>query len=229
LRLPDSLKELLDWVLEEAGIERNIGHGHVRVGRQTQTLDLGDLAEELGHDVLIGIEGEVADEEGVALRADGVTMSLGTVGSAVTRGSIVSRARLGRIQSHATTLKLEALHGIEGGLAVLGAVEVDVAEATGALHILVGDYAGAVKASTVLEGLVERVIVNGPAKVTNEQGDGTLLGVISLGLLGSGGGLIVSLALLGGLGLLLLGLLGVRVRVGAVGIVGAVVLGLDTI
>lgn len=137
-------------------------------------------------------------------------MLLGTVVGAGVGGSRVVRSRLGEVEVHSTTLELEALHLLVGSLAGGGGLEVDVAEATRALHVLVGDDSGTVQLIALLEGLVQKVIIDAPAQVTNEKSSDLVLAAgLSLGLLGRGGRLVVGLALLGRLGSFLLLLFGV--------------------
>jgi hypothetical protein len=85
---------------------------------------------------------------------------------------------------------------------------------TGATRVTVSDDAAASELTELGELALEPLLVNVPGQVTDEQvGGSTLGGILSLGLLGSSDGLLLGLALLGGL-LLSLGL-GVR-AVGAV-------------
>lgn len=194
----------------ECNVTKALAVARLLVSRQTQTLDLSNVGEELGDDVLISLPGKVADEESVTLGGDGIAVSLGAVVGTVTGSTIISRLGLGGVESQTTALELETLHTIESSLALLGGAEINVAEATGSLHVLVGNNASTVKTLVVLEGLVQDVISDTPAEVANEKSDSLgLLGIFGLSLLGGSGLLVVSLALLGGLGLGLLG--GVRV------------------
>lgn len=68
-------------------------------------------------------------------------------------------------------------------LGVLSSVEVDIAEATGAAILPVGDDAGICDTLAVLELIVEEIVVDLPAKVANEKGRALLRGVLGLGLL----------------------------------------------
>jgi hypothetical protein len=116
------------------------------------------------------------------------------------------------------------------GLVSLGArgaiVEVNVTEATAAASTLLSHDTGVGKTIDVLEDLIESVVIDGPGKAAGEEGSG----LITLGLLGLGLTIILSLALLGGslLSLLNLGtslLIGVgavrvRVVVGVVRVIG---------
>jgi hypothetical protein len=194
-------------------VERR-GYGYSLVSRDTEALDLSDLVEVVGDRALVGAERQVANEEGVAGRADDITVLLGAVGStSIGRGV---GARLGR-EVKAQVAALEEGTGllIVGLLSSLSTVEVDVAEATRAAGLLVADDASADNALDALELLVQGVVINTPAEVTNPKGS-ALLGIlaIGLGLLGrgiSGLGLLLGLPLLRGLlgngGLLLGGLL----------------------
>lgn len=85
---------------------------------------------------------------------------------------------------------------------------------TGATGLTVSDDAAASELTELGELALEPLLVNVPGQVTDEQvGGGTLGDILSLGLLSRSDGLLLGLALLGGL-LLSLGL-GVR-AVGAV-------------
>lgn len=163
-------------------------------------------------DVLVNIEGKVANKESVALGADGITVTLGTVGSAGS-GVGIGGASVGIVEVDITALDVLALHGLVGLGGVLGGIEVDVTEATAATAHLVSNDAGTDETTEGLESLVEDVIIDGPAQVTSEESGGS----VGLGLLGLGLGLILilSLALLRG-GLLSLGLRLIRLllRVG---------------
>lgn len=194
---------------------------YLRIGRKSNTLDLGDLAEEGSHHVFISIKRKIADKQGIALRADGISMLTGSISCTSVGGGVFSRAGLGRIQSHGTAFQLEAIHLLEGGLSCLGSGEVNISKATRALIVLVGDNSGACEVGAVLERLIQLVVVNTPAKVSDEESRALLLGIISLGLLEGCGDLLLSLSLLGLLRLLLFGLrfsLAGLVRVRAIGL-----------
>jgi hypothetical protein len=178
----------------------------LRVGREANADNLANLAEELVDSVLVNVERQVTDEEGVALGADAVTVALGTVGS-TSLGSGLGGTGVGVVKVEGTALKVLALHGIVGLGARLGISEVDIAEALAAAGVLVPDNTSADETLEVLEGLVEGVVIDAPAQAASEQSSRC----VSLGLLGAGVVLIIlSLALLGYLrGSLLLRLLGV--------------------
>jgi len=152
----------------------------------------------------------------------------GAVGSAGIGGRV--GAGLGsEVEAHVAALEVRAALLVVRLLGGLRAVEVDVAEATRAARLLVGNDAGASDALKVLELLVQGVVIDAPAEVANPEG-GTLLGSLTtlrLVLLGrslGGLGLLLGLPLLGRLlsssGLLLsrLGLLGVILRVVSAGL-----------
>ena len=150
-------------------------------------------------------------------------MLLGTLGSPRIRGGILGGAGVGRIESHTTAFEFESLHLLESGLGILVVVEVDIPEATRSLHSLVGDDASIGQAFALLESLPEQVVVNAPAKVSDEKSVPLVfrwaIGLIGLGLLERSGYFLVGLALLGVSGLLDLRLLLLRIRVGVVGAV----------
>lgn len=212
------------------------GQGYSLVGGDTEALDLSDLVEVVGDRALVGAEGQVANEEGVAGGADDITVLLGAVGStSIGRG--IGAGLGSEVKAQIAALEEGARLLIVGLLSSLGAVEVDVAEATRAASILVADDTSADDALDALELLVQGVVINTPAEVANPKG-GALLGIlaIGLGLLGrgiSGLGLLLGLPLLRGLllgGLLLGGLLGVgivRARVAGVLLILVIILRLE--
>lgn len=182
---------------------------YLRVGRQTDAGDLGNLGEERADGILLSVERKVTNEKSIALLAADITVALSAVVGAVA-GVGLGGLSVGVVQVEGTTVNLLALHGIVGLGGVLSAVEVNVTETTAAAGVLVGNNTGADEAIKGLEGLVEGVIVDTPAEGASEEGCGSV--VISLGLLGGSINLLLSLALLGrslSLGLLLL--IGVRV------------------
>ncbi len=182
---------------------------NLRVGRQTNAGNLGNLAEELADSILLSVEGQVTDEESLALGAESVTVALGTVGGAVT-GLGLGRLGVGVVEVEGTAVNLLALHSLVRLGGRLGVAKVDVAETTAAASVLVGDDTGADKTTEGLESLVQSIVIDTPAEGAGEQGSGSV--VVSLGLLGGLGNVIISLALLGGSSLsLLLLLIGVRV------------------
>ena len=143
-------------------------------------------------------------------------MLLGTLGSPRIRGGILGGAGVGRIESHTTAFEFESLHLLESGLGILVGVEVDVAEATGPLHSLVGDDAGVGETLAFLECLPQQVVIDTPAKVSDEKSV-VVFRRLGLGLLERGSYLLIRLALLGvGLLLDLRLLLVLRIRVGVV-------------
>lgn len=87
---------------------------------------------------------------------------------------------------------------LQSSLGVLSSVEVDIAEAPRAAIIPVGDDASIRNTLAVLELVVEEVVIDLPAEVTNEEGRTLLGSVLSLGLLYGALGGLLSLALLSG-------------------------------
>lgn len=208
-----------------ANIRRVVVIGYSHISRDTEALDLAGLVEELRDALLAGTEGKVTDEEGVGFGADDIAVLAGAVLSALLGGIAGLRSE---VETHVTALKESTGLGIEGLLADLGGVEVDIAEAARATSLLVRDDAGGDDTLELLELLIEDVVINAPAEVANPEGGALLLLVAGLVLLGLGSllGLLLGLALLGGLsGLLLLdglGLLGVGVGVARISLLGVV-------
>lgn len=187
---------------------------NILVGRETEGLNSGSRVEELGDEILSGGPGQVADEKGVARRADLITILLLTSSSAVL--GLVLGLLGGEVESHVTAIEEGTLLGIKSLLSSLGIAEVDVTETARAARLTVGDDASTNEILELLELLEEGVVVDVPSEVTNEEGGALLridLGLLALSILLLG--IVLSLALLGRLlGLGLLGLL--RVRVGRV-------------
>lgn len=187
--------------------DRSIQGKDSRVGRKTEALNFGGTVEEVGDDGLVGVEGQVADEESVAGRADLVAVLLLALGGTLAGVGVLLLA--GKVDAHVAAVQEGArLLGV-GLLGDLLAVEVDVAEAARPAGLLVRDDASADETLVAGELLVQGVVVNVPRQVADPQ-SGRGLAVVSLGLLGRSVGLldfVLSLALVGrslGLGLLLL-------------------------
>jgi hypothetical protein len=213
--------------------------GDLLVSRDAEALDLSDLVEESGDGVLVGVEGQVADEESVALRADDIAVLLGAISGTGVGGAI--GAGLGsEVETHVTALEESTGLLVEGLLGSLAVLEVDVAEAAGPASLLVRDDASADNRRAALELLVQGIVIDAPAEVANPKG-GALVGSLAVGnslcLLGLGGivRLLLGLPLLGGLlggGRLLLSGLGLLlrrvgvIRAGGAGVV--LIVGLST-
>lgn len=150
---------------------------------------------------MVNIKGQVADEQGVTLGANGVTVSLGAVGGAGL-GVGVGGTGVGVVEVDGTATKVLALHGLVRLGARLGVVEVDVTEATAAAAVPLSHDTSAIKTGELLEGLVETIIIDAPTQAADEKGSGA----VSLGLLWGLVDVLLSLALLGGSGLSLLGI-----------------------
>jgi hypothetical protein len=207
---------------------------NILVGRETEGLNSRSRVEELGNKILSGGPGQVANEESVARWADLITELLLASGGAVL--GLVLGLLGGEVESHIAAIKEGTLLGIESLLGSLGVAEVDVAETARAARLTVSDDTSTDEVLELLELLEEGVVVDVPGEVTDEESRALLginLGLLALGVLLLN--VLLSLALLGRLLNLLLGLLRVgigrvRVRVLLI-IVGVVrrVAGLETI
>lgn len=202
------------------------GCEYLRIGREANASNLSNFGKELADGLLVNIEGQVTDEEGIALRADSVAVSLGTVvGTSLRVG--ISRLGVGVVKVEGTTIKFLTLHGLVGLGGRLVVLKVNVSEATAATAHLVGDDTGANETAEVLESLLEGIVIDVPAQAAGKQRSGS--GDIALGLLGSGIDVVLGLALLGrsfGLGLFL----GIRVRgVGVIRVVFRVITGVGVL
>ena len=198
----------------------------IRVGRQTKAGNLGNIAEELTDHILVNIERQVADEEGVALGADGVTVLLGALVGAGLGVGVVGLAG-SEVKVDLATIDLLARHGLVSLGSRGGISKVNVAETTAATSSTVRDNTSADDALAVLESLVQAIIINAPGQAASEESLGaTGVGLgIGLGLLGGSIDLLIGLALLRGRGLLSLLLLRGRIVGVGVGIRVGVILG----
>lgn len=184
------------------------------LSRQAKALDLSDLGEECRDALLVDLEGQVTNEDGITLRAHLIVELLGAVAGTGSRVVLGLSAR--DVKTHVAAVEVGTVLLFQSSLGVLSSVEVDIAEAPGAAILPVGDDAGICDTLAVLELIVEEVVVDVPAKVANEEGGALLRGVLGLGLLRRALSSLLSLALLGGewcLGLL-------RIAVGVGGVIG---------
>lgn len=173
---------------------------------ETEALDVGNLVEEIRNRLLVDLEGQVADEDGLALRANLIVEFLGAVDRVLVGFGLAA----GNVESHVTTIKESTVLLVKRGLCILRSVKINVAKSSGATVVAVGHDASTSDTLALLELLVEDVVIDLPAKVANEE-SGALGGlVLGLGLLGRGLSIVVGLALLGGDLSLLFGRLGVR-------------------
>lgn len=170
--------------------------------------------ESLAEHILVGLEGNVADEEGVGLWVLLVTVGLGAGVGTLSWSSVVAWG--GEVDVGLTTIDQSTLLGSKclRGIGRVG--EFNVTEALGAAGLAVRDDAGTGDLTELLKLAVQPLVINVPGKVTDEEVLGTSIGgSLSLDLLDGGLLLLViGLALLGWSGLLSAGLL----RIGAVGI-----------
>lgn len=187
---------------------------YLRVSGKSNAGDGSNLGEELTDGVLVNVERQVTDEESIALGAEGVTVSLGAVGS-TTLGVGISRASVGVVEVEGTAVELETLHGLVGLGAALRVVEVDVTETTAAASSLLSDNTSTDETIELLEGLVEGIVVDVPAQAASEESGGSIsLGLLSIVRVD----VILGLALLGGSLLSLLSL-GIRLLLRVVAVI----------
>lgn len=177
---------------------------NLRVGRQSDADNGANLVEELSDGVLVNVERQVADEESVALRADGIAVLLGTVGSTGLGSGIVG-AGVGVVKVDGTATNILTLHGLVSLGSGLSILEVDITETTAAASSLLSNDTSTNKAVERLESLVQGIVIDAPGQAAGEEGGSSV--AINLSLLSRGINLVVSLALLGSGGILLLLLL----------------------
>lgn len=174
---------------------------NLRVGRQSNADNGANLVEELSDGVLVNVERQVADEESVALRADGIAVLLSAVGSTGLRSGIVG-ASVGIVKVDGTATNILTLHGLVSLGSGLGILKVDITETTAAASSLLSNDTSTNKAIERLESLVQGIVIDAPGQAASEEGGSSV--AVDLGLLGRGIILVVSLALLGSGGILLL-------------------------
>jgi hypothetical protein len=114
----------------ELDVTEALGTAIIGVGGQTDSENGTLLTEDITESILGGAEGEVANEQSVALGAGGVTEALGTGLSTLTLLLVVLAAS-GVVQVDGTAVNLGTLLGLEG-LGGIGSVGVlDVTESVG--------------------------------------------------------------------------------------------------
>jgi hypothetical protein len=114
----------------ELDVTEALGTAIIGVGGQTDSQNGTLLTEDITESILGGAEGEVANEQSVALGAGGVTEALGTGLSTLTLLLVVLAAS-GVVQVDGTAVNLGTLLGLEG-LGGIGSVGVlDVTESVG--------------------------------------------------------------------------------------------------
>ena len=166
----------------------------------------------LANSVLISLEGQVAQEEGVGRRVGAVTVLSGTTLSLVLGGGVVTRS--GEVNICLTTIDQCTLLGLQssGGISRVG--KLNVTETLGSATLTVRDDTSSSDLTEALELLQQPLVINVPAQVADEQVlCAIILNSVDLGLLCDWLGLILGLALLGW-GSFLLGIGIARVRTG---------------
>lgn len=116
----------------ELDVTEALGTAIVGVGGQTDSENGTLLAEDVTESILGGAEGQVANEQSVALGAGRVTVALGTsLSTVMTTLLLVVLAASGVVQVDGTAVKLRTLLGLEG-LGGIGSVGIlDVTESVG--------------------------------------------------------------------------------------------------
>lgn len=200
----------------ELDVTEALGATGLLLSGETDTEDGTLGTEDLVESILSGAEGKVTNEESVALGAGGVTEGASTVLGAVSTG-LGSGAGSSVVKVDGTAVEVGTLLGVHGLNGIGSVDELNVSESAGAAGLTVGDNAAAGELTELGELTLEPLLIDVPGQVTDEEvGGGTLGDLSGLGLLGDGLGLVISLALLGRLAVLRVGL-GVRavgVRVG---------------
>lgn len=200
----------------ELDVTEALGATGLLLSGETDTEDGTLGTEDLVESILSGAEGKVTNEESVALGAGGVTEGASTVLGAVSTG-LGSGAGSSVVKVDGTAVEVGTLLGVHGLNGIGSVDELNVSESAGAAGLTVGDNAAAGELTELGELALEPLLIDVPGQVTDEEvGGGTLGDLSGLGLLGDGLGLVISLALLGRLAVLRVGL-GVRavgVRVG---------------
>jgi hypothetical protein len=212
-------------LVAEVDVSETLERTSVTVGGERDTGDVAVLSEDLLDALVAALEGDVAEEEGVAGRATlvAVLVATGTGVGLLLAGSAEVDVQL-------ATVELELVHLLLG-LGSIGSVgELNVTETIkvsegsrimrsgdiplGAAGLTVSDDTAANDLTEALELATEPVFIDVPAHVTNEEVLDALFsgGLLGLGLLNDGLGNFLSLALLGGS--LFFVAVGIGVRVG---------------
>lgn len=197
----------------ELDVTEALGATGLLLSGETDTEDGTLGTEDLVESILSGAEGKVTNEESVALGAGGVTEGASTVLGAVSTG-LGSGAGSSVVKVDGTAIEVGTLLGVHGLNGIGSVDELNVSETAGAAGLTVGDNAATGELTELGELTLEPLLIDVPGQVTDEEvGGGTLGDLSGLGLLGDGLGLVISLALLGRLAVLRVG-----VRVRAVGV-----------
>jgi hypothetical protein len=168
----------------------------------------------LTNSVLVSLEGQVAQKEGVGRRVGAVTVLSGTTLSLVLGGGVVTRS--GEVNICLTTIDQCTLLGLQSSSGISRVGKLDVTETLGSTTLTVRDDTSPSDLTEALELLQQPLVINVPAQVTNEQVlCAIVLSSLDLGLLCDRLGLFLSLTLLGW-GSLFLGTEVARVGVGTI-------------
>ena len=109
----------------ELDVSETLGGTGVAVGGQGDTSDLAVLAESLANALVGGVEGEVANEEGVAGSTALVAELLGASGTLV----LVLLAGLAEVDVQGAAIEVGVVESLLGGLRSVGGGELNVTEA----------------------------------------------------------------------------------------------------
>lgn len=112
----------------ELNVAEALGAARIRVSGQTDALDRSVLGEELLDHVLVGGEGDVADEQGVTLGAGLVAEGLGAVVSTLTRVCVAVGTGVGVVEVHLAAVELGVLLSSMSLDGVLDIDEFDISE-----------------------------------------------------------------------------------------------------
>jgi hypothetical protein len=123
--------------------------------------------------ILVNVERQVADEEGITLSADGVAVLLGTVGSAGSRVGIIGTS-IGIVKVDVTATNVLTLHGLVSLGGRLSILEVDISEATAAASGLLSNNTSANKTVERLKCLVQGIVIDAPGQAASEEGRGSV-------------------------------------------------------
>ena len=156
-----SSSSLLDGA--EVDVSEALERAGVTVGGERDTGDVAVLLEDL-LDALVGaVEGEVAEEEGVGRSAALIPVLVGA------RALVGLLAGSAEVDVEATAVKLVLVHLGLGLGSIVGAGELDVAEALGAAALAVGDDTATRDLTEALELTAEPVLINVPAQAAYEE------------------------------------------------------------
>lgn len=145
----------------ELNVTEALGAAGLLLSGETNSENGALGAEDLVESILSGAEGKVANEESVALGAGLVTIGASTILGAV--GTLgLGLTGSGVVEVDGAAIKIGTLLGLHGLSGIGGAVVLNVAEATGAASLAVGDNADTGELTELGELTLEPLLIDVP-------------------------------------------------------------------